>query len=208
VAALDRRGPTGPRQDGQRDRPKLKSGEPPEAEQATADERSRGRARDAAPMDCPEDPKEAKPRAAQFSPNRPATNGWHGRVNAQKASSEHILIGRATSRIRERVWFGLAAGAPTKINRGRWCSTPTTRGHPSRRTRTELSGRSKSCEGRNPMSGAGSRATKRCPRCRPGGENPTERDRNARLMQKAPGRMSQMLIGRRFERRWMDSIAW
>jgi len=111
----------------------------------------------------------------------------------------------------QRVWFGPAAGAPTKINRGGWCSTPTTCGHPSRRTRTELSGRSKSCEGRNPMSGAGSRAKKTCPPRRPGGEIPTERDRNARLNEAesaAPGRMSQGLIGRRFERRWMDSIAW
>jgi len=100
VADLNRRGPTGFRQAGQRDRPKLKSGEPPEAEQATATSAGGVEPTSAAPISCPEDPKEAKPKAAEFVPNRPAANGWHGQVKTQKSRSGHILIGREESRSR------------------------------------------------------------------------------------------------------------
>jgi hypothetical protein len=90
-------------------------------------------------------------------PHRPAAgDGWHGRVNAQKASNRLNANGRGTmSRSRESgsVRFGSAADARRKII-GAFETMPTTRGPPSRK------------RGRNCPAGAKLRRAKSHERCR------------------------------------------
>jgi hypothetical protein len=107
-------------------------------------------------LECPADPKEAKPKAAQTAAaidRRLEMAGTDGSMPRRRTPSQSKSA--AKSRDREsgsslvRVWFGSAANTPTKINRGDWDGVNDTWASAAR-TRTELSGRRKAAKGEIP----------------------------------------------------------
>jgi hypothetical protein len=187
-AGLISRGPTGFRKDRPSRPPKLKSGEPPQRDRATADERVRGRARHAAPLGVPSRPERGKAQGStDRRRNRPAAgDGWHGRVNAQKANAFAIKIGREESRSRVRFESGsslvrFGGQYPDENQSGRlrrkvndtWASVAD---NADGTVRPE-----QSCEGSNPKSGAGWRANHSAP------ATPARRRKIARAETGTPG---------------------
>jgi hypothetical protein len=157
-------------------------------------------------MECPGDPKEAKPKAAQTA--AASTGGWRWLARTgQSPAGGHLpsTVGRVESRI-ERVWFGLAADIPTKNNRGVWVGVndmwASAAENAGGTVRPE-----KSCEGPNPMSGAGWRATIQRPPSRPGGEKIARAETGTPGANDHSGECLKDLAIRRFERRRMHPIA-
>lgn len=201
------RGPTGSAEPGQRDRPSSRAESRLKKDRAAADERSRGRARSAAQMERPADPKEAKPRAAQSA--AASTGGWRWLARTgqrPEGAPGTIALGRVEeSTIESPVWIGGRVPRRKLIGRLGRCERQV--------------GLRRGQRGRNCPAGEKLRRAESHERCRLAGQNTVparigqavkdraSRDRNAMCGKASYGECLKGPAIRRFERRWTHSMA-